>query len=45
MRLNIILGEGKPLFGPIEKDIRLEDTKAVACPSDYIQIHCKVRYD
>ena len=41
----ILLGEGIPLFGALESDIRLEDAKAVACPSDYVQVQYKVRYD
>lgn len=41
----ILLGEGKPLFGRVDQDIRLTDAKAVACPTDYVQVQYKVRYD
>lgn len=40
----ILLGEGKSLFGPVLQDVRLEEAKAVACPSDYVQVHYNVLY-
>ena len=40
----VLLGEGKPLFGPLERDVRLEEATAVACPNDFVQITYKVRY-
>ena len=43
-RLPILLGEGIPLFGPLERDVRLEEATAVACPSDYVQVRYKVQY-
>jgi len=44
-QIPILLGEGKPLFGRLEKDVRLENVTSVTCPSDYVQIHYKVRYN
>ena len=40
----ILLGEGKPLFGKVFKDIKLEEAKATAFPNDFIQVKYKVNY-
>ena len=38
----ILLGEGKPLFGKVFKDIKLEQANATVFPNDFIQIKYKV---
>jgi dihydrofolate reductase len=43
-RAPIILGEGIPLFGPIERDIKLTESKAGAFPNDFVQVKYKVSY-
>jgi dihydrofolate reductase len=43
-QIPILLGEGKSLFGRVSHDIRLENARAVACPSDYVQVHYTVSY-
>ena len=43
-QIPVLIGEGKPLFGKVAQDIRLTEAKAVACPSNYVQIHYKVDY-
>lgn len=43
-QIPILLGEGKTLFGQVAQDVRLEGATAIACPSDYVQVHYKVRY-
>ena len=40
----IILGEGIPLFGKIEKPIKLLEANATAFPNDFIQIKYSVSY-
>ena len=40
----ILLGEGIPLFGKIDKPIKLEKTRAVAFPNDFVQIKYEVNY-
>lgn len=40
----ILLGEGKPLFGNTNQQIKLENADAIAFPNDYIQIKYEVNY-
>lgn len=40
----VLIGEGKPLFGKVLKDIKLEHGKAIAFPNDFIQIRYHVTY-
>ncbi|MDP5214494.1 dihydrofolate reductase family protein [Pseudoalteromonas tunicata] len=40
----IILGEGIPLFGKIEKPIKLLEANATAFPNDFIQVKYSVSY-
>lgn len=43
-RAPILLGEGIPLFGSIEQDIKLTESKAEAFPNDFVQVRYKVSY-
>ena len=43
-RAPVLLGEGIPLFGKIEKDIRLEHCSAKGFANDFIQEHYQVKY-
>lgn len=43
-RAPILLGEGIPLFGSIEQDIKLTESKAIAFPNDFVQVRYKVSY-
>ena len=43
-RVPILLGEGVPLFGSIEQDIKLVESKATAFPNDFVQVRYKVSY-
>ena len=40
----ILLGKGKPLFGKIEKQIKLENAQAKVYTNDFIQIRYNVNY-
>ena len=40
----VLLGEGIPLFGKIDRCIKLEHAKATAFPNDFIQIKYSVTY-
>ena len=40
----VLLGEGIPLFGKINKSVKLENAKASAFPNDFIQIKYSVNY-
>ena len=40
----VILGEGIPLFGKINKKIKLVNSEAVAFPNDFIQVKYGVNY-
>lgn len=40
----ILLGEGIPLFGKINKNVKLENAKASAFPNDFIQVKYSVNY-
>jgi len=40
----LLLGEGRPLFGKIDKQITLENAKATAFPNDFIQTQYTVNY-
>ena len=44
-RVPVLLGEGKPLFGKIFKDIKLEQAEAVAFPNDFVQVKYHVNYN
>ena len=43
-RAPILLGEGKPLFGRLHKNLKLEDAKVAVYPNDFIQVQYKVNY-
>ena len=43
-QIPVLLGEGKPLFGKTNQDIRLEKSEAIAFPNDCVQFHYKVSY-
>ena len=40
----VLLGGGKPLFGKINKNVKLENAKASAFPNDFIQVKYSVNY-
>ena len=40
----VILGTGKPLFGKIDKHIKLENAQAITYPNDFITVKYKVNY-
>ena len=40
----VLLGEGIPLFGKINKSVKLENAKASAFPNDFIQVKYSVNY-
>jgi dihydrofolate reductase len=40
----VLLGSGIPLFGSINKDIKLEKAKAIAFENDFIQVKYKLKY-
>lgn len=40
----VLLGSGIPLFGKLDKQIRLEDAQATAFPNNFIEIKYKVTY-
>jgi dihydrofolate reductase len=44
IQIPVLLGEGKPLFGKTNQDIRLEKPEANAFPNDFVQLHYKVSY-
>ena len=41
-QMPVLIGEGTPLFGKRLRDVRLTDARAVACPSDYIQVRYRI---
>ncbi len=43
-QIPVLLGEGKPLFGKTNQEIRLEKSEATAFPNDFVQVHYKVSY-
>ena len=43
-QIPVLLGEGKPLFGKTNQDIRLEKSEAIIFPNDCVQVHYKVNY-
>ncbi len=43
-QIPVLLGEGIPLFGKTNQDIRLEKTKAKVFLNDLVQIHYEVSY-
>ncbi len=43
-KVPVLLGEGIPLFGKINSNIKLEESKAKAFPNDFIQIQYRVKY-
>lgn len=43
-RAPVLLGEGVPLFGKINRDIKLEQTQAIAFANDFIQEKFVVNY-
>mgnify|MGYP001417895628 CR=1 FL=1 len=43
-RAPILLGEGIPLFGKTSKDIKLEQTQAIAFTNDFVQVKYTVNY-
>ncbi len=43
-KVPVLLGEGIPLFGKINKSIKLENAKASAFPNDFIQVKYSVNY-
>ncbi|MEJ2622170.1 MAG: dihydrofolate reductase family protein [Candidatus Thiodiazotropha sp.] len=40
----VLLGEGLPLFGKINKMLKLENTEVKSFPNDWYQFRCKVNY-
>ena len=40
----VLLGKGKPLFGPANQDIKLEEAEAVAFANDLVQLRYRVSY-
>lgn len=40
----ILLGEGLPLFGKINKTLKLENTEVKSFPNDWYQFRCNVNY-
>jgi len=40
----VLLGGGKPLFGKINKNVKLENAKASSFPNDFIQVKYSVNY-
>lgn len=43
-KVPVLLGEGIPLFGKINKNVKLENAKASAFPNDFIQVKYSVNY-
>jgi len=43
-KIPVLLGEGIPLFGKINKKVKLENAKASAFPNDFIQVKYSVNY-
>ncbi|WP_295904063.1 dihydrofolate reductase family protein [uncultured Vibrio sp.] len=43
-RAPVLLGEGIPLFGKTAKEIKLEQSKAIAFPNDFVQVKYTVNY-
>lgn len=41
----VLIGQGKPLFGPTFKDIKLQQPKVTVYPNDYVQFSYRVNYD
>ena len=44
-QMQILIGDGTPLFGRILRDVTLTDAQAVACPSGYVQLRYRVEMD
>jgi dihydrofolate reductase len=44
-RIPVLLGEGIPLFGKTNQDIRLEKSEAKVFPNDLVNVRYKVSYD
>lgn len=44
-RIPVLLGQGRPLFGPIPHDIRLEHVRTASWPSGLVQSEYAVRSD
>ena len=40
----ILLGEGLPLFGKINKKLKLENTEVKSFPNDFYQFKCSINY-
>lgn len=43
-KVPVLLGEGIPLFGKINKSVKLENAEASAFPNDFIQVKYSVNY-
>ena len=43
-KVPVLLGEGIPLFGKINQNVKLENSKAAAFPNDFIQVKYSVNY-
>ena len=43
-KVPVLLGEGIPLFGKINKSVKLKNAKASAFPNDFIQVNYSVNY-
>ena len=43
-QIPVLLGEGIPLFGKTNQDIRLEKAEAKAFPNELVQLHYEVSY-
>lgn len=41
-QMPILIGEGQPLFGETQRDVRLSDPSVVVCPSGYFQLRYTV---
>ena len=44
-QIPVLLGEGIPLFGKTNQDIRLEKAAAKVFPNELVQVHYEVSYD
>ncbi len=45
LKAPVLLGEGIPLFGKINKKVKLENAKSTTFPNDFVQIKYQINYD
>ncbi len=43
-RAPVLLGNGIPLIGQLEKQLKLEESEVTAFPNDFVQVKYKVSY-